>query len=73
MKDPSGNWTAEPPTYDPIIAEDGAVHNLNVYMEIPVPDVVTDSGVDGVNTVFTKKLGVVIGESQLEEFFSQIS
>lgn len=21
MKDSSGNWTAEPPTYDPIIAE----------------------------------------------------
>lgn len=72
MKDSAGNWTAEPPTYDPIIAEDGTVHNLNEYMEIATADVATDSGVDLANAVFTKKLGVVIGESQLEEFFSQI-
>ena len=41
-------------------------------MEIATADVATDSGFDLANAVFTKKLGVAIGESRLEEFFSQI-
>ncbi|KAL5556260.1 hypothetical protein UlMin_038496 [Ulmus minor] len=73
MKDPDGNWSADPPTYDPITAEDGTLHNLNEYMEIRTSDVVSNTGVDSFNSVFTEKLGVVIGENQLEEFFSQIS
>lgn len=52
---------------------DGTVHNLNEYMGIRVADVVKNVGVDSINAVFSEKLGVVIGENQLEEFFSQIS
>ncbi|PON86904.1 Protein N-terminal glutamine amidohydrolase, alpha beta roll [Trema orientale] len=73
MKDFAGNWSAEPPTYDPIIAKDGTVHNLNEYMEIHLSDVVKNVEVDSINAVFSEKLGVVVGENQLEEFFSQIS
>ncbi|GMY18857.1 protein N-terminal glutamine amidohydrolase isoform X1 [Fagus crenata] len=71
MKDSVGNWTAEPPKYEPIVAEDGAVHNLNEYNEIHAADVMTNAG-DSLNAVFTERLGVVINESQLEEFFKQI-
>ncbi|KAL3637232.1 Protein N-terminal glutamine amidohydrolase [Castilleja foliolosa] len=72
MKDSDGNWTNPPPSYDVIAAEDGTVHNLNEYMEMSSVDVVKSIGVDTVDTLSTQKLGVVVGESQLEEFFSHI-
>ncbi|KAL9273696.1 N-terminal glutamine amidohydrolase-like protein [Drosera capensis] len=34
MRDSSRNWTAEPPQYDPNVAQDGMIHNLNEYIEI---------------------------------------
>ncbi|XP_044505752.1 protein N-terminal glutamine amidohydrolase [Mangifera indica] len=73
MKDSVGKWVAEPPKYEPIVAEDNTVHNLSEYIEMRSADVATDVGVDLINAVFTEKLGVVIGEKQLEEFFSQVS
>ncbi|KAK4580586.1 hypothetical protein RGQ29_024291 [Quercus rubra] len=71
MKDSAGNWTAEPPKYEPIVAEDGTVHNLNEYNEIHAADVMTNAG-DFLNAVFTQRLGAVINENQLEEFFLKI-
>ncbi|KAJ0043508.1 hypothetical protein Pint_17888 [Pistacia integerrima] len=73
MKDSAGNWVAEPPTYEPLVAEDNNVHNLNEYIEMRAADVATNVGADLINAVSTEKLGVLIGENQLEEFFSQIS
>ncbi|XP_031262852.1 protein N-terminal glutamine amidohydrolase [Pistacia vera] len=73
MKDSAGNWVAEPPTYEPIVAEDNNVHNLNEYIEMRAADVATNVGADLINAVSTEKLGAVIDENQLEEFFSQIS
>ncbi|KAF4356749.1 hypothetical protein F8388_010971 [Cannabis sativa] len=73
MKDSAGNWSADPPTYDPIVAQDGTVNNLNEYMEIRLSDALKTVEADSVGAVFTEKLGVVIGENQLEEFFSHIS
>ncbi|XP_015898157.1 protein N-terminal glutamine amidohydrolase isoform X3 [Ziziphus jujuba] len=72
MKDSVGNWIAEPPAYDPIVAEDGMVHNLNEYLDIHASDVAENAGVDLTSAVFSEKLGVVISHSQLEGFFSQI-
>ncbi|XP_057784714.1 protein N-terminal glutamine amidohydrolase [Salvia miltiorrhiza] len=72
MKDPSGNWTATPPSYEVITAEDGTAHNLNEYIAMSSLDVVKSIGADAVDTVVTQKLGVLVGESELEEFFSQI-
>ncbi|KAG2687130.1 hypothetical protein I3760_09G037800 [Carya illinoinensis] len=72
MKDSVGNWIAEPPVYEPIVAEDGAMHNLNEYIEIRAPDNTTNARGDLTNEVFTQRLGVVMDEGQLEEFFSQI-
>ncbi|OAY40437.1 protein N-terminal glutamine amidohydrolase isoform X1 [Manihot esculenta] len=73
MKDSTGNWIAQPPAYEPIVAEDGTVHNLNEYMEIYASNELTDMGADSVNLVFNQKHGVVISESRVEELFSLIS
>ncbi|KAK8628702.1 hypothetical protein V6N13_009285 [Hibiscus sabdariffa] len=73
MKDSEGNWTAHPPPYEPIVAEDGSVHNLNEYMEIHAGDVLMNLPQDLTSAVSSQKNGVVIGEAQLEEFFSRIS
>ncbi|KAK3217861.1 hypothetical protein Dsin_011831 [Dipteronia sinensis] len=73
MKDPVGNWIAEPPSYEPIVAEDKTVHNLNEYIEIRAEDISTNVGAELINDVSTKKLGVVMNKNQLEEFFSQVS
>lgn len=35
-------------------------------------DVMKNIGVDAVDAVLTQKLGMLVGESRLEEFFSQI-
>ncbi|KAB2013088.1 hypothetical protein ERO13_D09G118100v2 [Gossypium hirsutum] len=72
MKDSEGNFTAQPPPYEPIVAEDGSVHNLNEYMEIRAADVLTDLPPELTSAVFGQKHGVVIGEAHLEELFSQI-
>ncbi|KAK1427808.1 hypothetical protein QVD17_16503 [Tagetes erecta] len=69
MKDAEGNWMSPPPEYNAIVAEDGTVHNLNQYIEMSTKDV----GKDSMNAVFTKQLGVLVGEDQLEHFFSCIS
>ncbi|KAK0596193.1 hypothetical protein LWI29_013509 [Acer saccharum] len=73
MKDPTGNWIAEPPSYEPIVVEDKTVHNLNEYIEISAENISTNVGAELINDVSNKKLGVVMNENQLEEFFSQIS
>ncbi|TXG70360.1 hypothetical protein EZV62_005295 [Acer yangbiense] len=70
MKDPAGNWIAEPPSYEPIVAEDMTVHNLNEYIEIGAENISTNIGAELINDVSNKKLGVVMNENQLEEFFS---
>ncbi|KAK0598502.1 hypothetical protein LWI29_035262 [Acer saccharum] len=73
MKDPAGNWIAEPPSYEPIVAEDKTLHNLNEYIEIRAGGISTNVGAELINDVSNKKLGVVINENQLEEFFSLVS
>lgn len=73
MKDSLGDWLHQPPLYEPIVSEDGTVHNLNGYFDISAAEAVKEAGDGMADAVFTQKLGVVVGESQLEEFFSQIS
>ena len=52
---------------------DKTVHNLNEFIEILVEDISTNVGAELINDVSNKKLGVVMNENQLEEFFSQVS
>ncbi|KAJ4779466.1 Protein N-terminal glutamine amidohydrolase [Rhynchospora pubera] len=70
MKDASGNWMALPPTYDPIITEDGITHNLSEYMKMHLPP--DGSLKDMVDLAYANKYGVVVSEAVLEEFFCQI-
>ncbi|GER25869.1 protein N-terminal glutamine amidohydrolase, partial [Striga asiatica] len=71
MKDSAGNWIHPPPSYDVIVAEDGTAHNLNEYMEMSSVDVVKSIREETISTVQSEKLGVLVSETQLEEFFSQ--
>ncbi|KAL9411795.1 hypothetical protein AB3S75_045407 [Citrus x aurantiifolia] len=73
MKDSAGNWIAQPPAYEPIVAEDKTEHNLNEYNEIRAAEVSVNVEPDLMNAVYTDKLGVVLSENQLEEFFTQVS
>ncbi|KAG9457400.1 hypothetical protein H6P81_001908 [Aristolochia fimbriata] len=68
MKDSDGHWMSPPPTYEPIIAEDGTLHNLEQYIQMSAKDVVTNSG-DLTNRIQMERFGVVMNEMQLEEFF----
>ncbi|XP_028114032.1 protein N-terminal glutamine amidohydrolase-like [Camellia sinensis] len=72
MKDSVGNWIAQPPAYEAIVAEDGTVHNVNEYIEISTAGLAKDIGVDLIDAVHSQKLGVMVSETQLEEFFSLI-
>lgn len=56
-----------------ITCADGTVHNLNEYMDIQRSEALKTIEADSVAAVFTEKLGVVVGQNQLAEFFSQIS
>ncbi|XP_057982091.1 protein N-terminal glutamine amidohydrolase isoform X1 [Malania oleifera] len=73
MKDSVGNWIAQPPAYEPIVAEDGTLHNLNEYLEVEGTEALTSLEIDSVNAVYTEKLGVLVSQSQLEELFTLIS
>ncbi|KAL6505967.1 hypothetical protein OROHE_022686 [Orobanche hederae] len=72
MKDSAGNWLNPPPSYEAIVAQDGTTHNLNEYMEMSSSDVVESIGADTIETVLTQKLGVLVSDSQLDDFFSRI-
>ncbi|KAH9610443.1 hypothetical protein KSS87_020486 [Heliosperma pusillum] len=73
MKDPNGEWTAQPPSYDPIVAQDGTIHNLNEYMEIHSGDAVPNVEAKVLNAVSAERLGVVVNENQLQHFFAHAS
>ncbi|CAL5351545.1 unnamed protein product [Camellia sinensis] len=69
MKDSVGNWIAQPPAYEVIVAEDGTVHSLNEYIEISTAGLAKDIGVDLIDAVHSQKLGVTVSETQLEGIF----
>ncbi|KAJ8565073.1 hypothetical protein K7X08_001533 [Anisodus acutangulus] len=73
MKDSAGNWIAQPPSHEAIVAEDAAVHNLNEYNTVSPEDIMKNVEADTVIVVFSEKLGVVAGENDLLGFFSLIS
>ncbi|KAM7271649.1 hypothetical protein ACFE04_030863 [Oxalis oulophora] len=73
MKGPDGKWTAQPPTYEPIVAEDGTVHNLSEYMEINSKDEIASLSTEVTNEIFTRNLGIIVDENKLVELFSHLS
>ncbi|XP_034692827.1 protein N-terminal glutamine amidohydrolase isoform X1 [Vitis riparia] len=73
MKNSDGNWIPPPPAQDPIVADDGSLYNLDEYIRMNAADAVTEVKDDTISAVFTQKYGVLVRESQLEEFFSLLS
>ncbi|XP_072984000.1 protein N-terminal glutamine amidohydrolase isoform X1 [Typha latifolia] len=71
MKDPLGNWVSLPPTYEPIVAEDGTTNNLQEYIQMRSAEI-TSLG-DLVHGVCSNKYGVLLSEEMLEIFFSQVN
>lgn len=49
------------------------MHNVNEYMDLSSAELLKNLEADELSAVFTQKLGVVVSESQLEDFFSKIS
>nr|GMC84316.1 protein N-terminal glutamine amidohydrolase [Ipomoea batatas] len=72
MKDTAGNWVAQPPPYEAIVAEDGISNNLNEYIEISSEDAAENLNADVVKAALVQKFGIVVGESLLEEFLSLV-
>ncbi|KAJ4979050.1 hypothetical protein NE237_009830 [Protea cynaroides] len=72
MKDSVGNWISQPPTYENIVAEDGIVHNLDEYIHVSAADMVSDITHDSISGVLSQKFGLVVNETQLEDFFSRL-
>lgn len=66
-------WRVVVWTPDCFTCTDGTVHNLNEYMTMYAADTVKAIEPQLVNAVRSQKLGVLIGETQLEEFFSLLS
>ncbi|XP_031504845.1 protein N-terminal glutamine amidohydrolase [Nymphaea colorata] len=71
MKDADGNWISPPPTSNPIVGVDGILNNLDQYMTIRTEEV-ANTVQDALRSVFLQPLGVVVSETQLEEFFTRI-
>ncbi|KAL8162952.1 hypothetical protein V2J09_014441 [Rumex salicifolius] len=71
MRDSAGNWIEYPPPSDPIVAQDGTLHNLNEYMEIKGEEVATNLKDGLLDKVYSQKLGLVVRESHLEELICQ--
>ncbi|ERN00280.1 hypothetical protein AMTR_s00107p00024990 [Amborella trichopoda] len=70
MKDNQGNWISSPPLYQPIIAKDGTVNNLDMFIGMNEENV--HSNVEElIKGVFCQKFGVVMVETDLEDFFSR--
>lgn len=56
-----------------VCCADKTAHNLNEYNEIRAAEVSVNVEPDLINAVYTNKLGVVLSENQLDEFFTQVS
>ncbi|KAI3984153.1 hypothetical protein MKX01_011107 [Papaver californicum] len=68
MKDPTENWISQPPSHEPIVAEDGTVHNLDEYICVLGSSEFKDKSA----AIQRDKLGMVITEENFEGFFSLI-
>lgn len=68
MRNAEGKWIAPPPPHNCIIAEDGTVHNLDVFISMTEENV--SSKLEGAMTDFSQlQYGIVVDERKLEEFF----
>ncbi|XP_019100724.1 PREDICTED: protein N-terminal glutamine amidohydrolase-like [Camelina sativa] len=72
MKEPDGSWTAQPPPYEPIVAQDGILHNLSEYIAMSGADTLSSLDPETVRTAISQKLGVVVSHTQLQDLFTKL-
>ncbi|CAA7057146.1 unnamed protein product [Microthlaspi erraticum] len=72
MKEPDGSWIAQPPPYQPIVSQDGILHNLSEYNAMSGADSLSTMDPDTVGAAVSQKLGVVVSHTQLEELFTKL-
>ncbi|EFH56210.1 hypothetical protein ARALYDRAFT_903515 [Arabidopsis lyrata subsp. lyrata] len=72
MKEPDGSWTAQPPPYEPIVAQDGILHNLSEYISMSGADTLSSLDAETVRAAISQKLGVVVSHTQLQDLFTKL-
>ncbi|RID70085.1 hypothetical protein BRARA_C02134 [Brassica rapa] len=72
MKAPDGSWIAQPPPYQPIVAQDGVLHNLSEYTAMSATDTLSSLDPDTVSEAISQKLGVFVSHSQLQDLFTKL-
>ncbi|KAF8094403.1 hypothetical protein N665_0364s0024 [Sinapis alba] len=72
MKDPDGSWTAQPPPYQPIVAQDGVLHNLSEYITMSSTDTLSSLDPEIVREAISQKLGVLVSHTQLQDLFTKL-
>uniref|UniRef100_M4C7R1 Protein N-terminal glutamine amidohydrolase n=1 Tax=Brassica campestris TaxID=3711 RepID=M4C7R1_BRACM len=72
MKAPDGSWIARPPPYQPIVAQDGVLHNLSEYTAMSATDTLSSLDPDTVREAISQKLGVFVSHSQLQDLFTKL-
>ncbi|AEC10029.1 Protein N-terminal glutamine amidohydrolase alpha beta roll [Arabidopsis thaliana x Arabidopsis arenosa] len=72
MKEPDGSWTAQPPPYEPIVAQDGILHNLSEYIAMSGADTLSSLDPETVTAAISQKLGVVVSHTQLQDLFTKL-
>ncbi|KAL0711160.1 hypothetical protein Bca4012_018138 [Brassica carinata] len=72
MKEPDGSWTAQPPPYQPIVAQDGVLHNLSEYITMSGTDTLSSLDPETVREAISQKLGVLVSHTQLQDLFTKL-
>ncbi|XP_013628860.1 PREDICTED: protein N-terminal glutamine amidohydrolase [Brassica oleracea var. oleracea] len=72
MKGPDGSWIAQPPPYQPIVAQDGVLHNLSEYTAMSATDTLSSLDPETLREAISQKLGVLVSHSQLQDLFTKL-
>lgn len=70
MKNKDGGWIALPPLYDCLVAEDGAVHNLEQFITMSDEHVIRNPR-ETESLLMLQKFGILLDEEGLLQFFKQ--
>ncbi|KAJ0262486.1 Protein N-terminal glutamine amidohydrolase [Hirschfeldia incana] len=72
MKEPDGSWIAQPPPHQPIVAEDGVLHNLSEYIAMSSADTLASLDPETMREAISQKLGVLVSHTQLQDLFTKL-
>ncbi|XP_018476108.1 protein N-terminal glutamine amidohydrolase [Raphanus sativus] len=72
MKEPDGSWTAQPPPHQPIVSQDGVLHNLSEYIAMSSADTLASLDPETLREAISQKLGVLVSHTQLQDLFTKL-